>query len=395
MKSLLLLGCTGSIGTQTLELVRSSPEHFRIAALCASSSWELLAEQVHEFRPDVVALRDREAAARLRDVIDGSVAILSGEEASAQLASEADYHTAVHGIVGAAGLPASIAVLERGKTLALANKESLVVAGALLMELARTGGGTIVPVDSEHAAIFQCLRGESVDSVRRVLLTASGGPLRDRPLDEFDSISPAEALDHPTWDMGPRISLGSATLMNKALEVIEAHHLYGLEAERIEVVLHRQSIVHSMVEFRDGSVLAQMGPPDMRGPIHHALHYPDRAPCKLVGFDLACFSSLSFEPVDPRRFPALELGYECVRAGGDAGCALNAADEVACQAFLDGRISFQDIVPVGRSVLAARPGLEGDLASLLESDRISRGLAEREVARRERTPVRDSSSPCP
>jgi 1-deoxy-D-xylulose-5-phosphate reductoisomerase len=251
----------------------------------------------------------------------------------------------------------------------------MVVAGELLMQLAHEHGGTIVPGDSEHSAIFQCLRGERTERVRRIQLTGSGGPFRELPAADFAHITPAMALKHPNWDMGPRITVGSATLMNKALEVIEAHHLFGLPAEKIGVVLHRQSVVHSMVEFVDGSVIAQLGPPDMRGPLHYALHHPERADSGLEGFVPALFRNLTFETVDPERFPTLELGYRCVTEGADAGAVLNAADEVAVAAFLEGRIGFQDIVRVNRSVLERRPGLSQDVDALLRSDARARELA--------------------
>jgi len=384
MKTLLLLGSTGSIGRQTLDLVREAPGDFRVAGLSARSSWEALLEQAREFRPRLVALEDEEAAERLRAHLPDGVGLRRGATAAEELIAELDYDQAVHGITGAAGVRPTQRILERGKSLALANKESLVVAGEPLMALARERGAALIPVDSEHCAIFQCLGSESVARVRRILLTASGGAFRDLPLAELERATPESATRHPNWSMGPRITVGSATLMNKALEVIETHHLFGLEAERIEVVLHRQSIVHSLVEFVDGSVLAQMGPPDMRGPIHFALHWPERRPSRLSGFDLRSFRSLTFEAVDPERFPSLELGYRCVREGGDAGAVLNAADEEAVQAFRGGRIGFQDIARVNRSVLDRRPGLGGSVDALLEADRRARTLARAEIENRSR-----------
>jgi 1-deoxy-D-xylulose-5-phosphate reductoisomerase len=382
MKTLLLLGSTGSIGRQTLELVRRAPGEFRVAGLCAGSSWELLAEQACEFRPAVVALGDPSAAARLRAHVPADVAVRSGPAAAEELAAELAYDLAVHGITGAAGVRASQRILQRGKPLALANKESLVIAGELLMELSRANGAPILPIDSEHCAIFQCLRGEPMERVRRILLTASGGAFRDWPLAELDSATPEQALRHPNWSMGPRITVGSATLMNKALEVVETHHLFGLSGERI----HRQSIVHSLVEFVDGSVLAQMGPPDMRGPIHFALHWPERRAADLQGFDLRSFRELTFEAVDPERFPSLELGYRCVREGEDSGCVLNAADEEAVAAFRAGKIGFQDIARVNRMVLDRRPGTHGSLDALLAADRVAREAARVEIERCGRVP---------
>ncbi len=380
MRSLLVLGSTGSIGTQTLDVVRASPGRFRIEGLAAGTSWKVLLTQAREFAPRWIAVADPDAAAELQRAVPASTRVLGGAGALEALCEQADYDIAVHGIVGARGLSASRCVLARGKQLALANKESLVVAGRELMQLAQRSGGAILPVDSELCAIFQCLRAERIGSVRRVILTASGGPLRDLRPAQLAAVTPETALRHPTWSMGKRISIGSATLMNKALEVIEVHHLFGLPAEKIHVAIHRQSIVHSMVEFIDGSVLAQMGPPDMRGPLHYCLHFPERAPSALVGFDVQQFSRLTFEDVDRELFPALELGYRCVALGSDSGAALNAADEVAVEAFLEGRIAFTDITHVNRRVLERRPGLDGSIEQLLESDRRARELAHAAIA---------------
>ncbi len=380
MRSLLVLGSTGSIGVQTLDVVRAGAGRFGVSGLAARSSWRELAAQAREFAPRFVALEECEHASDLRAQLPAACELLSGPDALERLCERADFELAVHGVVGARGVRASEAVLARGKTLALANKESLVVAGEPLMELARVRGGAILPVDSELCAIHQCLANSSVGAVRRVVLTASGGPFRDTAPEELETVTPAMALQHPTWSMGPRITVGSATLMNKALEVLEAHHLFGLEPERIEVAIHRQSVVHSLVEFVDGSVLAQMGPPDMRGPLHYCLNYPERAPSELRGFDLTLFRQLSFEAVDPRRFPALELGFESLRHGGDSGAVLNAADEVTVAAFLAGRISFPRITSINRQVLAQRPGRSGSIERLLEADQSARELARRAIA---------------
>jgi len=378
-KHLLILGSTGSIGTQTLELLRQDGKGLAVSGLAARSSWRKLRDQVLEFRPPLVALSDPEAAERLRAELPPDVHLFAGENALAELIGAAEFDVAMHGVVGASGLAASFAVLERGKTLALANKESLVIAGHRLIELAHARGAEIVPVDSEHAAIFQCLRGERIDRVRRVILTGSGGPFRTMPLSEMRSATPEMALDHPNWDMGPRITIDSATLMNKALEVIELHHLFGLERERIHVVIHPQSIIHSMVEFVDGSVIAQMGPPDMRGPIHFAIHHPDREPAALKGFDVDLFRELTFEEPDLDRFPALDLGYRCVDEGSDAGCVLNAADEVAVEAFLKSEIAFDDICRINRTVLERREGRDGSVEELLDADRLAREHAREEI----------------
>jgi 1-deoxy-D-xylulose-5-phosphate reductoisomerase len=379
MQSLLVLGSTGSIGTQTLELVLESAGGLSVAGLAALNSWERLAEQCARFRPRCVALVDEAAAERLAPRLPAGTRLFRGPGALEEIARECDYDVALHGVVGAAGLPASVAVLERGKKLALANKESLVLAGALLLPLAAAHGGSIVPVDSEHSAIFQCLRGERLDRVRRVILTASGGPFRNATPAELERATPEAALKHPNWSMGPRITIGSATLMNKALELIELQHLFGLGRERIEVVIHPQSIVHSLVEFVDGSVIAQMSPPDMRQPIHYALHHPDRAPSPRRGFDLELFRRLEFEAPDHARFPALELGYRCVELGADSGAALNAADEVAVEAFLKREIAFTDIARVNAAVLARRTGRAGSVAELLQADAAARRAARAEI----------------
>lgn len=380
MKSILVLGSTGSIGTQTLELVREPGSGLSVAGLAARSQDELLLAQAREFGVKLLALSDEAAAERARPNLPAGATLFSGENAVLELIAAAEFETAVHGIVGGAGLHPSVAVLERGKRLALANKESLVIAGERLMNLARDKGAELIPVDSEHSAIFQCLRGENVERVRRVHLTASGGPFRQASASEIAAATPDAALNHPNWDMGPRVTVGSATLMNKALEVIELHHLFGLERERIHVVIHPQSVVHSMVEFIDGSIIAQLGPPDMRGPIHYALHHPDRATAPLAGFDWATFSSLTFQEPDLERFPALSLGYRCVDEGQDSGCVLNAADEVAVDAFLAGQIPLTDIPRINAAVLDQRPGTASSIEDLLDTDQLARRLAREAVS---------------
>jgi 1-deoxy-D-xylulose-5-phosphate reductoisomerase len=381
-KRLLVLGSTGSIGRQTLDVARQAGGAGEVVGIAAHSSQERVLEQVRTSGARFVALSDAAAAAELAPHLPRGVALLAGPTALEELVRTVEFDVALHGVVGAAGLRASIAVLERGRTLALANKESLVIAGSLLMGLAREHrghGARLVPVDSEHSAIHQCLRGEDPGRVRRIVLTASGGPFRTTPLEELAHVTPQAALRHPNWSMGPRITVGSATLMNKALEVIEVHHLFGLERERIRVVVHPQSIVHSLVEFVDGSVKAQMGPPDMRLPIHYALFDPDRAPFPAVGFDVGLYASLTFEEPDVRRFPALELGFRCVEQGSDSGSVLNAADEVAVEAFLKTEIAFQDISRINAAVLERRSGRDGDVDALLEADRTARERAREEV----------------
>ncbi len=375
MKRLLLLGSTGSIGTQTLDCVRASPGALAIEALAARSSVAELAAQAHEFRPRRVALADETRAEELARALPAGCELLTGERSLEELARTAEYDVCVNGLVGAAGVRPSARVLERGLVLALANKESLVAAGGVLMPLARECGATILPVDSEHCAIHQCLAGADPGTVRRVILTASGGPFRTASAESIAAATPEVALRHPNWDMGPRITVGSATLMNKAFEVIELHHLFGLERERIDVVVHPQSLVHSLVEFVDGSVLAQLGPPDMRGPIHYCLHWPERVVTRLEGFDVRRFRELSFEPPDHERFPALGLGFRCVEEGSDSGAVLNAADEVAVAAFLAGRIRLPEIAAIVTRALNQRPGRDDSLEALLTSDRWARGFA--------------------
>lgn len=380
MKAILLLGSTGSIGTQTLDVIAGAPERFRVEGLAARRSVERLIEQAERFRPRFVALEDAARLEELRAGLPEGIRIFSGPEAVLELIAAADFELCVHGIVGSAGLAPSAAVLDKGCDLALANKESLVCAGEHLMDLARRRGAALLPVDSEHCAIAQCLGDAPEREVRRLYLTASGGALRDWPLERLATATADEALQHPTWDMGPRITVGSATLMNKALEVIEAHHLFGVDADRIRVVVHRQSIVHSMVEFVDGSVMAQLGPPDMRLPLHHALHHPHRVPSNLQGFDLELFRELTFDDPDPQRYPALELGFECVRRGGDHGARLNAADEVAVAAFLEGRVRFGEIVPSLAPALAEGSPEAPDVARALAADAAARQTTSQRLA---------------
>jgi len=375
MQSLLVLGSTGSIGTQTLDVVRASAGALAVSGLAAGRAHARLAEQVREFRPRWVALRDPSAARELAGELLPGTTLFSGEQALAQIAAHCEYDTAVHGIVGAAGLAPSVEVIRRGKKLALANKESLVMAGALLMPLAQRHGASIVPVDSEHSAIHQCLRGERIESVRRVILTASGGPFRQHTQAELERATPAAALQHPNWTMGPRITIGSATLMNKALEVIELAHLFGLDAARIEVAIHPQSIVHSLVEFIDGSVVAQLGLPDMRVPIHYAIHHPERAPSQLPGFDWQRFAKLEFSSPDSARFPALRMGYEALERGGSAGAVLNAADEVAVEAFLAGRIGFLQMAQVQQAALETLELPAKTIEDILRADQCAREFA--------------------
>lgn len=379
MKRILLLGSTGSIGRQTLEVVAQCAGRFSVAGLSAHRNGALAAEQALRFGARNLVLTGPQGLENARRRLRGKgVRLLEGPEGLLRILREGDYELVVQAVTGAAGLPFSVEVLRLGKDLALANKESMVVAGACLRRMATESGSRILPIDSEHAAVFQCLEGRRIEEVRRVYLTGSGGPFRTRPLRELESVTPAEALRHPNWSMGPRITVDSATMMNKAFEVIEAHYLFGLAAEQVQVLIHPQSIIHSMVEFTDGTILAQMGVPDMRVPIHRALSFPERGSFPLEPFDPVRFRQLHLEPPDPSRYPALRLGYEAVQAGGTAGAVLNAADEVAVQMFLDGQVPFPEISRMAAAVLDRHPRVcDPGLDQILEADRWAREEAKR------------------
>ena len=343
MKKVTILGATGSIGKSTLDLVRRNPERFQVATLTAATNVEALAEIARSTRASRAVIANEGRLPELRSLLAGtSCAPAAGERALIEAAAgEADLVIAA--IVGCAGLEPVMAAVNAGRTVALANKEALVTAGALMTEAAKTSGATLLPVDSEHNAIFQCLAGSTVEDVARIILTASGGPFRTASEEMMRTVSPAEAVAHPNWSMGAKISVDSATLMNKGLELIEAHYLFGLPSEQIDVVVHPQSVIHSMVEFVDGSVLAQLGSPDMRIPIAYALAWPNRMPTPAQRLDLAAIGSLDFEQPDLERFPALRLAREALETGGAAPIVLNAANEVAVASFLDGAIPFPDI----------------------------------------------------
>ncbi|MGQ0721892.1 MAG: 1-deoxy-D-xylulose-5-phosphate reductoisomerase [Candidatus Eiseniibacteriota bacterium] len=342
-KTLAILGSTGSIGCSTLDVVRRWPERFRVEALVAGTRWQELVEQVREFRPRLVGVADERFGSRLREVLGGGVHIVAGREAAREIAGADGVDLVVNALVGSRGLAPTLAALERGTAVAIANKEALVVAGELVMAAAAETGARLFPLDSELSAIHQCLLGNDGREVRRILLTASGGPFRDLPARDFDSIRPEDALDHPTWRMGRKISVDSATLMNKGLEVLETHWYFGVPYERIEVVVHPQSLIHSMVEFVDHSVMAQISTPDMRLPIQYALTFPERLASGLPPFDPVAAGQLTFEEPDEQRFPCLRLAREAGLAGGTAPAVLNAANEVAVEAFLDGEILFPEI----------------------------------------------------
>ena len=359
MPGIAILGSTGSIGRMTLEVCASLGPKYRVLALAAGQRTDDLARQALDVGARTLCAADEAGAEALREALPAgkSFEILSGPLGLETLASRDDVDIVVSAVVGGAGLPAALAAARAGKRLALANKEALVMAGDLLVAEAEAGGADVVPVDSEHSAVYQAMAAGRRDEVRKVMLTASGGPFYRRPDADRRSVTAQEALDHPTWSMGKKITIDSATLMNKALEVIEAHHLFALDADAIAVVIHPESTVHALVEFVDGSVVAQLGPPDMRTPIQYALTYPARRPAPWPRLDLASLGALHFAEPDMERFPALRLGFEVVRRGGTCGAVLAGADEVAVGAFLEGRIRFTDIVPLVERVL--RTHLDG------------------------------------
>ncbi|MBC8351182.1 MAG: 1-deoxy-D-xylulose-5-phosphate reductoisomerase [Planctomycetes bacterium] len=364
VRNIAILGSTGSIGQSTLDVVAASNGRLRVVGLTANSRLVKLCEQATEFQPKwIVASNSDHASAFDWSSKPSDVELLLGPEGIASLVSRPEVDIVVAAIVGSAGLTGTWAALEAGKTVALANKETLVMAGPQVMRLARERNAKILPVDSEHSAVFQGLEAGARQDVKRIILTASGGPFRQHTRNQLAQVTVDEALAHPTWEMGPKITVDSATMMNKALEIIEARWLFDLEPDQIDVVVHPQSIVHSLVEFRDGSVVAQLSPPDMKLPIQYALTYPDRWDCPSPKLDLASAMSLDFEPPDLDRFPAIGLGHEVARAGGTAGAVLNAANEAAVAGFLEGQLSFIEIVPACRSVLEnhqfdANPTLE-------------------------------------
>ena len=384
MQSLAVLGSTGSIGVNTLDVVGRHPDRFQIVALAAHRNVERLFEQCQRFRPRYAVLVDAAAAATLRDRLRSSgseTEVLAGEAALETIASLPAVDAVMAAIVGAAGLRGSLAAAEAGKKVMLANKEALVMAGQLFIDAVRRNRGLLLPIDSEHNAIFQALPrdfGGDLDraGVRRVLLTASGGPFRSATPDQLAKVSPSEACSHPNWVMGRKISVDSATLMNKGLEVIEAHWLFGAPAERIQVVVHPQSVVHSLVEYVDGSVIAQLGNPDMRTPIAHALAFPERIEAGVTGLDLVQVGNLTFEAPDFDRFPCLRLAYDALRVGGTTPAILNAANEVAVARFLDGDLRFVEIPRVIEAVLSRVSGKRAaSIEDVFEADRQARSAA--------------------
>lgn len=387
-----VIGSTGSIGTQTLDLVQDDRDRYRVVALAAGSNTTMLISQARTFRPDYVAIADEAAAAKITAALPSSTTVLTGPSALAEIAEVAD--VTVNGVVGFAGLPVTMSCLQAGKRLALANKESLIAAGPVVQKVRRTPGAELVPVDSEHVAIHQCLRANDVgERVARLQLTASGGPFRGRSREELAAVSIEDALAHPTWSMGPKITVDSSTLMNKGLEVIEAMELFGTPAgsagfgigfEEIDVVVHPQSIIHSMVTFSDGSTIAQLSHPDMRLPIGYALAFPDRFPVPYGAIDWTKLDRLDFEAPDRAAFPCLDLAYEAGRLGGTAPASLSAANEVAVDAFLHQRVRWMDIPRIIETVLAANDvGTAATLEEVLHADTVARTKAATVVKRLE------------
>jgi 1-deoxy-D-xylulose-5-phosphate reductoisomerase len=388
VKGLAVLGATGSVGVSTLDVVARNADRFAVRVLTGHRNWELLLAQCQQFRPAVAVLADPEAAARLEAAVRAAglpVEVQAGTAALQRAAERDDVDFVMAAIVGAAGLLPTLAAARAGKRVLLANKEAVVMAGGLLTAALASSGGTIVPIDSEHNALFQCLpegRGADPDGagVTSLVLTASGGPFLDTPLEALDAVTPAAACRHPNWEMGRKISVDSATMMNKGLEIIEACRLFAVGPERVRVVIHPESIIHSLVEYRDGSVLAQLGNPDMRTPIAHALAWPERIVSGVAPLDLAALGQLSFRPADQARFPCLALAIAAAKAGGAAPIVLNAANEAAVAAFLDGRIRFTAIPAVIDTVLAQYAGPDpGELDAILALDAQARSSAEEQI----------------
>ncbi|MGH6944775.1 MAG: 1-deoxy-D-xylulose-5-phosphate reductoisomerase, partial [Geminicoccaceae bacterium] len=355
-RSVTILGATGSVGRSTLDLIAHAPERYRVEALTAHSDVEGLARTARRHGARLAAIGDPARYRSLKEALAGTDTEVAAGPASLSEAAERPADWVMAAIVGAAGLGPTLAAVRRGAMVALATKECLVCAGNLLMAEVQTHGAALLPVDSEHNAIFQALRGEVVESVERLILTASGGPFRERALADMASVTPREAVAHPNWTMGAKISVDSATMMNKGLELIEAHHLFGLPEDQIDILVHPESIVHSLVAFQDGSLLAQLGQPDMRIPIAYALGWPERIRAPTRRLDLATVARLTFEPPDPERFPALRLARQALRQGGTASTVLNAANEVAVAAFLAGRIGFLEIAAIVETVLETCSG---------------------------------------
>ncbi len=378
-----VLGSTGSIGTQTLDIVSEYPARFRASLLTAGKNWRLLAEQARKYLPRRVVIANETAYPYLRDALaDLPVEVAAGAEAIAEAAAMPELDTVVTAMVGYSGLIPTVRAIRAGKRIALANKETLVVAGEIITRLLEESGSEIVPVDSEHSAIFQCLQGESTRRANKILLTASGGPFRTKSREELEHVTVADALNHPNWDMGAKVTIDSASMMNKGFEMIEARWLFGCPSDKIEIVVHPQSIVHSMVEFSDGSIKAQLGIPDMHLPIRYALAYPDRLPSSAPTLSLSQYSSLTFEAPDYEKFPMLGFAFDAIRMGGNMPCILNAANEIAVAAFLRGEISFTSIPRAAQETMELTPfKATVTLDDLIETNREARYIAEQQIKR--------------
>lgn len=376
MKKVLILGSTGSIGVNTLNVIRQFPERFSVAALTVNTRIDLLEPQIHEFKPPVVVVKDEKLAQELRKRLETTCDVLSGIDGLISVAANLDYDILLGAMVGFAGFAPTLEAIKRGKRIAFANKETLVVGGEIVTDLCKKHNSEIIPVDSEHSAIYQCLVGEEINSVNKIILTASGGPFLNHSIEELRSVTVNDALNHPTWRMGNKITIDSASMMNKGLEVIEAHWLFGLTKEKIEVVIHPQSIIHSMVEFIDGSIKAQMGLPDMKLPIQYALGFPERLESYFQKTCLPEIKTLTFFSPDLEKFECLNLAYQALETGGTAPCVLNAANEVAVDRFLNGDIKFSYIPTlINKTLEKIKNHKSPDVETIFEYDRLARDLA--------------------
>ncbi len=377
---IVLLGSTGSIGTSACNCIRRFPDLFTLAAVSANNNVDALLAQVREFNPKAVCISNQSLGEKVKGSLPPGVRLFSGTQGLERIIEETEFDVLLNALVGSVGLRATVAALKRNKNVALANKETLVVGGDYIVSLLDRGMGQLIPVDSEHSAIRQCLAGEDPSSIESIILTASGGPFRELAFEKMASVTPEDALDHPTWTMGKKITIDSATLVNKGFEVIEAHHLFNMPYDRLRVVVHPQSIIHSMVEFHDGAVMAQLGMPDMELPIQYALSFPKRLLIKSKRLNLVDIGALTFSEPDYRRFPCLKLCLDAGRAGGTAPVALNAANEVAVQAFLDKRIRFDGIpAAIGDALHGHSPRKIDGLEIIEEVDRQTRSSVERAI----------------
>ncbi|MEE9429767.1 MAG: 1-deoxy-D-xylulose-5-phosphate reductoisomerase [Melioribacteraceae bacterium] len=376
MKKILLLGSTGSIGVSTLDVIRNFKNKFEVFALTANNNIELLEKQVEEFKPKFVVVRNKEKFSEIKNKLSNNCKVLGGEEGLIEVTKNGDYDILVSALVGFAGLQPTIESIKRGKRIALANKETLVAAGSLVIGLSKKHNAEIIPIDSEHSALFQALVGEEITSVRKLIVTASGGPFRTKSVSELENVTVAEALNHPNWDMGNKVTIDSATLMNKGLEVIEAKWLFGLGKDKIDVVVHPQSIIHSMVEFVDSSIKAQLSSPDMKLPIQYALSYPERLESSFVETNFPKLKELTFFEPDTSKFPCLKLAFDSMEQEGLATCILNAANEIAVEKFLKEEIKFNQIpILIDDALSNVKDNYSNDLESILECDHQTREYA--------------------